>query len=354
MATIYDVARECGFSISTVSNVLNNGPRPVRPYTKQKVLEAVTLLDYHPNAVARGLARQRTNSIGIVFGAVESSEIVINPYSATILQAALAVASEVSFDVTHITTPWRGAARSLPHFRDGRTDGFIVVAPPINSDLIPSLASIGLPLVAVSWPHGLGDVLSVDVDDVYGANIVMDHLLELGHRKIAHITGNQNLLSAQFRQNVYADRMREAGLGFDERLMVVATYSAEAGRNAAKALLSQADRPTAIFAGNDEIALGVIQAAAELGILVPSQLSVIGVDDRPFAALVSPGLTTLHQPFEEVGREAASLLVQQIRGGELSPGPRLFKPSLVSRGSTAPPLSAQPDPRPVTSNEGLS
>src|SRR5512138_3758517 len=122
MATIYDVARESGFSLSTISNVLNDGPRPVRPETRRRILETVRRLDYHPSAMARGLARQLTGTLGILFGVVESSAVVINAYSAAVLQGVLTAAAETGYDVTHLTAPWRGAEASLRAFRGRSTD----------------------------------------------------------------------------------------------------------------------------------------------------------------------------------------------------------------------------------------
>lgn len=337
MATIYDVAKESGVSLSTVSNVLNNGPRPVRPETRQRILDAVRRLDYHPNAMARGLARQRTNTLGIMFGVVESSAIVINAYSAAILQGVLAESAEVGYNVTHLTSTWRGAEQSLAAFRDRRTDGILVVAPTTDSDLMPALASLGLPLVAVSWPPECGGVPSVDVDDVDGARQAMRHLLELGHRRIAHATGHPNLISADIRRRVYRESLAEAGIEMRPDYLLPGYYATESGYENTRILLALPDPPTALFAGNDEIAFGALEACRQLGIRVPEQLSIIGVDDRPLAAFVTPPLTTMRQPFDAVGREATRLLIQRVEGKPVAAEMRIFQPELVVRGSTAAP-----------------
>lgn len=337
MATIYDVAEECGFSLATVSNVINNGSRPVRPETKRLILEAVERLNYHPSAVARGLARQRTHAIGILFGFVQLSEIVINAYSAAVLQAVLSVAAETGYNVTHLTPRWEGAEKSLREFRDGRTDGLLVVAPPTDSDLLPALASIGVPLVAVSPGKGQAAVPAVDVDDVFGATLAMRHLLDLGHRRIAHIAGNPNLESAAVRMGVFRESLEALGIELDEQYVGQGSYSPACGYAHTRRLMSLPVPPTAIFAGNDEIAFGVLEAAREMGIEVPRQLSVVAVDDRPMASLMSPGLTTLHQPFDEVGREATRRLIDAIEGKPVSTDTVLFEPRLIVRDSTAPP-----------------
>jgi len=337
MATIYDVAKESGVSLATVSNVINNGPRPVRPETRQRILDAIKRLNYHPNAVARGLARQKTHTIGIMFGVVESSEIVINAYSAAILQAVLSIASETGYNVTHLTAHWRGADESLRMFRDGRTDGNLIVAPPTDSDLLPSLASLDLPLVAISPESGHDEISSVDVDDAEGTRLVMDHLIGLGHKRIAHIAGPPNLLSGVTRLAGYVSALEAAGLTVRDEFIHHGSYSPEAGYEHAKQLLSMPEPPTAIFAANDEIAYGVLEAAQEMGVRVPQDLSLVGVDDRPMSSRVTPALTTIHQPFDLLGRRATRMLIDAIEGEGPKPQTEFFAPSLVLRQSTSAP-----------------
>jgi len=342
MATIYDVARESGFSLATISNVVNNGGRPVRPETRDKILETIQRLGYYPNAIARGLARQKTHTLGIIFGVVEASEIVLNDYSLAILQAVLSVSAERGYNVTHITQPWQNAEAPNLNFRDGRTDGFLVVAPPTDSGLMSLLQTLNMPLVAVSWPDNDSLIPSADVDDEFGAQLLMDHLLELGHHRIAHITGHPNLISGQIRQRVYLSALASHGVVPDPDYLRPGHYSPKDGYEQARQLLQLPIPPTAIFAGNDEIAFGVIEAAAEMGVDIPRRLSLVGVDDRPMAAMIRPSLTTLRQPFNEVGRAATHLLIARIEGEDVSTGTQLFKPTLVQRSSTAPPHSGAP------------
>lgn len=337
MATIYDVAKASGVSLATVSNVINNGPRPVRPETRQRILDAIQQLNYHPNAVARGLARQKTHTIGIMFGVVDTAEIVINAYSAAILQAVLVNAGAKGYNVTHLTAPWRGAEESLRHFRDGRTDGNLLVAPPTDSDLLTSLALLDIPLVAISPEQGHDEVSSVDVDDAEGTRLVMEHLLDLGHRRIAHISGPPNLLSGVTRLAGYVGALKDAGIELRSEYIRSGSYCPAEGYRHTLQLLGLSHPPTAIFAANDEIAYGVLEAARERGVSVPDQLSLVGVDDRPMSSVVTPALTTIHQPFDSVGKWATETLIASIEGADLKPQRRLFAPTLVARGSTAPP-----------------
>jgi DNA-binding LacI/PurR family transcriptional regulator len=339
MSTIYDVAKESGFSLSTISNVLNNGPRPVRDETRQRILATMRRLNYHPSAMARGLARRRTHTLGILFGVVEPSAVVLNAYSADVLQGVLTAAADARFNVTHYTNRWIDSEQSLTDFRDQRSDGLIVVAPPIDSDLMPALASLDLPLVAVSWPSGIVPVPSVDADDRVGTRLVVQHLLDLGHRRIAHLMGHGNLLSALTRRDVFLEMTESANIPREDTPVLPGQYSAETGHENARRLLTQPAPPTAIFAGNDEIALGVLEAARELGVRIPHDLSLVGYDDRPISALLTPRLTTVRQPFIKIGEHATRLLLDRIEGKEIAPITHWLTPELVIRDSTAPPHS---------------
>ncbi|MBC8135920.1 MAG: LacI family DNA-binding transcriptional regulator [Fibrella sp.] len=337
MSTIYDVAKESGFSLATVSNVLNDGPRPVKPETRQRILATMQRLNYHPSAMARGLARQRTHTIGVLFGVVEPSAVILNAYSAAVLQGILTAAASTGYNVTHYTAAWIDAQHSLPGFRDRRSDGLIVVAPTTDSDLMPSLTGLHVPLVAVSWPSERGDIPSVDGDDRIGSRLAVQYLVELGHRRIAHLMGHPNLVSSVARRDTFLDVLREAGITPLPEYILPGQYSTEIGHENARRLLGSPNPPTAIFAGNDEIAVGVVEAARELGIRIPDQLSLVGYDDRPLSALMNPRLTTIRQPFVKIGEHAVRLLIQKVEGKEVLPITHLLAPELVIRESTAPP-----------------
>jgi LacI family transcriptional regulator len=165
----------------------------------------------------------------------------------------------------------------------------------------------------------------------------MQHLLCLGHRRIAHLTGHPTLISAITRRFIYEQCLTEAGIEVRPEYVMPGLYSTESGYENARRLLSLPEPPTAIFAGNDEIAFGVLEAAGELGIAMPHRLSVAGVDDRPLAAYMTPPLTTLRQPFVQMGEEAALLLIQRVQGKPVPATTHLFKPELIVRRSTAPP-----------------
>lgn len=340
MVTIKDVARKCGVSSATVSYVLN-GKRVLLPETREKVMRVMREMDYHPSAVAQGLSRKRMNTIGILFGVVDAMAVVTHSYAATILQGVLTAAAAAGQNVTFFTAPWRTAQQSAAGYRDRRADGVIVVAPPLDSDIISGLAPLHIPLVAISFPGGSFGIPSVDVDDAEGTRMAVGHLLALGHTRIAHLSGPSNMLSGQVRREAFCAAMKEAGLAAQEEQNVVpGDFSAQKSYEQTRRLLSRPDRPTAIFAANDDSARGVRDAAQEMGFAVPSQLSIVGFDDTPEGAMARPALTSVRQPLQEMGETAARLLIGQLAGEAIAPDMTLLAPTLVVRQTSAPPAWA--------------
>lgn len=336
MATITDVAKESGVSIATVSNVLNNGHKPVRAETRQRVLNAARRLNYHPNAMAQGLVRRRMNTLGIFFGVVDSVVVMTNPYASAILQGVLTAASATGYNLTFFTAPWRCAETSAVAFRDRRADGLLVIAPPTDSDILSGLSSLGLTLVTVSAPSEQYGIPSVDVDNSCGVRLAMAHLLGLGHRRIAHLTGNANMASVPPRREMFLATMAEAGAAVPPEYVLSCSYDAVTSYATTRRLLALPTPPTAIFAGNDAIAVTVLEAARDCGLSVPRDLSVIGFDDMPSSSMTRPALTTVRQPLLEIGEQAARLLVTRIEDKSSELTPLLLEPTLVVRESTGP------------------
>lgn len=331
--TIKDVARACGVSSATVSYVLN-GKRVLLPETREKVMRVVRELDYHPSAVAQGLSRKRMNTIGILFGVVDAVVVVNHPYAANILQGVLTAASAGGQNVTFFTDPWRTARQSAAGYRDRRADGLIVVAPPLDSDIISGLAPLNIPLAAISFPGGPFGVSSVDVDDAEGTRLVVNHLRALGHARIAHLSGPDNMLSGRTRREAFCEAMAGAGL---TAYVVPGDFSAAVSYRQTRRLLASPAPPTAIFAANDDSALGVMDAAREMGISMPGGLSVVGYDDTPEGAMARPALSSVRQPLQEMGETAARLLIRQLTGETVAREMTLLAPTLVVRETSAPP-----------------
>lgn len=339
-ATIWDVARESNVSIATVSHVINNGPRTVRPDTRDRVLDAIKKLNYHPNAMARGLVRRRMNTIGILSGVFSAQDVVVNPYASGILQGVLTGSSAAGYDVLLFTEGWANLKHSGPVYRDRRADGILTISPAIDSDMISGLVSLELAVVAVSADCLSLGVPAVDVDNVHGARLAADYFVKLGHKRIAHITGNADLLSTGQRQAAFADALRSHGIDMPETNLRHASYDGRGSYEQAAALLKQPNAPTAIFAGNDGIAIGVIYACRDLGIKVPDQVSVIGFDDLNTIEHVTPALTTVRQPLASIGELATKLLIDRINDVPVEVKTHLIEPELIVRSSTAPPPAA--------------
>jgi len=335
--TIWDVARESNVSIATVSHVINNGPRIVRPDTRERVLTAIQKLNYHPNAMARGLVRRRMNTIGILSAVFNAHDVMANPYASGILQGVFDGAEADGYDVLMFTQGWQNLRNSGPVYRDRRVDGIVTIAPSHDSDMISGLVSLDLAVTAVaaeSIEHG---VPSVDVDNRKGARLAVEHLISLGHTRIAHITGNLLFQSTDHRCEGYVNTMTEHGIPVTDGYIAQAAFDGSGGYEKTIELLSRPDPPTAIFAANDWIALGVLAAAREMAISVPERLSVVGFDDMSLTAHITPALTTIRQPLAAIGELAAKLLIERINTGHVEPKMHLLEPDLIVRASTGPP-----------------
>ena len=335
--TIADVARACGVSKMTVSYVIN-GKSVLKPETRERVERAMQEMNYHPSAVARGLSSKKVHTFGLLLPVFGSAEFVTNPYANGILQGILWQAEREGYNVTIFTSRWENARVSAPPLRDGRTDGIIVVAPPLYSDVVSGLAALQMPLVAIAAaPHE--GVAVVDVDNEAGLRLVTQHLLELGHRRIVYLAGNDDLAAFAPRRRGFVSTLSAAGIEVTPERIQVSRFDGELAFEQTSALLRQENPPTAIVAGNDTIGVAVIEAARCAGLSVPRDLSVVGFDDAPAAILVSPNLTTVHQPLTEIGETAISLLVKRANQPfDERSEMHLLPPQLVVRGSSGPPL----------------
>ncbi|HZP82439.1 MAG TPA: LacI family DNA-binding transcriptional regulator [Chthonomonadaceae bacterium] len=339
MSTIKDVARACGLSAATVSYVINDGPRSVRPETRERVLQAIRELNYFPSAVARGLQGRRMNTLGVVLPR-EIASPLSNPYYAPVLDGIMNAAMRGKQSTTIFTGHlWSDAQYSLPVYCDGRCDGLLLLTPPTQCDILSALTRRGVPFVIIDDLRGEVEASSVEIDNVAGAYALIQHLLEQGHRRIAMFQGASSFRCVAQRTRGYREALAAWGIAYDETLVFPGEYSAESGYENARLLLQQPAwlRPTAIFGCNDLIALGVLCALREAGVRVPQEMSVVGFDDVAPAAISQPPLTTIHQPLHRLGETAIEMLLAQIEG-EAAPGEhRLLPTELITRGSVAPP-----------------
>ncbi|MDH7639564.1 LacI family DNA-binding transcriptional regulator [Sphingomonas oryzagri] len=330
-STITDVADAAGVSIKTVSRVFNDEPN-VRPLTRDRVLKAAADLDYHPNVAARSLAGRRSFLIGLAYENPSPNYVV------DLQRGALERLHGERYRL--LVLPFDDASAASGKMqaiaRASGLDG-MVLAPPLCDDpaTVAELEACGLPYARIAPTSGGSHAPDVAMDDREAARAVVDHLVGLGHTRIGVVRGDPSHASAGARLEGYHAGLAAHGLAADPALEVQGAYTFVSGYEAGRALLALPDRPTAIFASNDDMAAGVINAAYEAGVSVPDQLSVVGFDDSNIASVVWPRLTTIHQPIRDMAREATSALLSLIDHEETVPH-QMLPFQLVIRGSTGP------------------
>ncbi|GAB4462033.1 MAG: LacI family DNA-binding transcriptional regulator [Armatimonadaceae bacterium] len=350
--TLKDVAHKAGVGVVTASTVLNGASTQTRvsQATRQRILDAAAELRYHPNAMARGLRRRQTQTLGVLFDNPTPFTLQTNPHTSAIMEGILTTGREKGYNVLIFTPEWESAKSSAPLFRDHSTDGIIVIAPRRHSDTVSGLCDLGIPVVVASAPAELPGVPWVDVDNVRGAQLVADHLADLGHRRVAYLPGDESQYSVGERREALFERLLGRGILECADYCVPGTFSSSQLTANIELLLKLPNRPTAVFATNDNMAIALLRIAREHGIKVPEQLSVVGFDDVPLARYVTPQLTSVRHPIAEVGRWAAETLIrklntpvrkvvhdvneEEVEASEVQ-GMRLM-PELVVRGTTAP------------------
>ncbi|WP_349876645.1 LacI family DNA-binding transcriptional regulator [Micromonospora sp. HUAS YX12] len=303
-----DVARTAGVSVATVSKVVN-GRYGVAQATVERVQQVIHELGYEASLGAQSLRSHRTNVLGILVAEFE-------PFSTELLKGASREVAGSGYQLlAYSSGDGEGAAigwerRSLARLSGTLIDGAVIVTPTVVE------TKHGFHVVAVDPHTGPSGLPTVDSDNFAGAVLATDHLLSLGHRRIAHISGRPDLESARLREAGFRKAMADAGVPVDEQLVRVGGFRTETAASTAAELLALPDRPTAIFAGNDLSAISTVDVARGLGLGVPDDLSVIGFDNIPESALVDPPLTTIRQPLQRMGAESLRLLIDLIAGVE--------------------------------------
>jgi LacI family transcriptional regulator, repressor for deo operon, udp, cdd, tsx, nupC, and nupG len=331
---IYEVARRAGVSASTVSRVLSR-PNVVSPDTRRRVLETVEQMGYAPNSVARNLRTRRSNKILVTVPDIS------NPFFSLIIQGIEGAAQRAGYTVLLGNTQHdeRHEERYARMLKRKEADGLIFLGhrlPTAAAELVDAMAPRCAPVVhGCEYSPVLG-VASVHIDNAGAAADAMEHLYELGHRRIAVITGP--LISPLSRDRLQGATCRARAHGAEDQLIVRhGDFSLESGTSIAECLLDHADRPTAIFCFNDEMAIGVIAVAKRHRLRVPEDLSVVGFDDIRFARHIDPPLTTISQPMREIGEGTVRLLLEILNGDEIKPVSVTLPHQLTLRASTAPP-----------------
>ncbi len=333
--TIIDVAREAGTSKSTVSNVLHGDPH-VASETRVRVLDAIDRLGYQPNRAAQSLVRGRTHVIGIVVSDL------LNPFYPRLIQTIDGTAKRMGFTTVLVEAEFDIPDRIAHAERllAGLVDGILFAASWGAPESVTRLRGRGVPFAVVTSRPSVADVDYVVVDDRAGARAAVEHLVALGHRRIAHVMGAEHDSSTRDRLRGYTSALRGAGIGRDPCLTVRARRGEDGmldSERAIEALLDLADPPTAIFCGNDAAALQALDCVERRGRHVPGDVSIVGFDDAPPAGHPRIALTTVSQPVEEIAELATAWVIERARRRPVAPLRAVLPARLVVRESTAPP-----------------
>ena len=326
--TMQDVALDAGVSRALVSLVMRGQPN-VSEERRLRVLEAARRLGYRPNAMARSLASRRTRTVGVLL------DDLANPFFAEIVGGVEQVASEAGYQLLLGTGSLRQRRESeaLDTLLEYRPDGIILVSPRMAAaDIVRAAEEV--PLVLVAREIRGADADLVITDDRHGIELVLDHLVGLGHQRIAHVDAGRGA-GAPLRRSSYLRGMKRRGLE-QYASTIGGDYTEEAGVRAARALIEDGDLPTAVFAANDMIAAGLLGVFDQAGVGVPDDVSIVGYDNVYIAHMAHVSLTTINQPRVQMGRLALDLLLDRIETAR-NPVVRRLEPTLVVRSTTAPP-----------------
>ena len=333
MSTIKDIARMAGVSTATVSYVLN-GTRPVSPERHQRVTAAIRELQYRPNAVAQSLRRKQTRTIGLI---VPDNS---NPFFAEVAKGVEDAGYEagVSVILCNSDSSFDRELRYMELLHNKRVDGVIFIATTAKADHVRGLTAAGVPLVTFYRQVPDLNVDTLVVDNLGGGYLATRHLIELGHTAIACVAPASSESPSALRVSGFRQAMAEAGLAVDEALIFRGDNRFSGGKDGAEHLLQTGKPMTAIFAGNDVMAIGVMRTLHLQGLSVPGQVSVVGFDGISLGAYVTPALTSIVQPRYEAGQKAFQLLLERMRDG-YSGQPRAItlETRLEVRDSSAPP-----------------
>jgi DNA-binding LacI/PurR family transcriptional regulator len=309
-ATISDVARQAGVSISTVSRVLNNTV-PVDAETAGRVRTAVEELSYYPHSAARTLASRKTSTIGLLLADIGGE------FYTPMLRGIEAVASQAGFDLLiHSTQLGRAGHPARRPLGEHNTDGLLVFTDAVDEDELNRLNRIGFPVVLLhqSSPNGL-NIPSITIENKSGAQKVVEHLIEVhGCRRIICLRGPVENEDSQEREKGYRQALKKHSIPFDPLLVRTGGFEAAQAKAAIRQLMADGVEFDAVFSGDDDDAVGVLQALQEAGRKIPENIAVVGFDDSLFARVLTPQLTTVRAPIELVGQEAARQLICLIRG----------------------------------------
>jgi DNA-binding LacI/PurR family transcriptional regulator len=333
--TIRDVARKARASTSAVSAVLSGRQSTIRvaEATRQRILKAAESLGYQPHPIAQSLASKRTGVLGLVFpyaGAFTDN----NPFNAAIMAGTMAAATERRYNLmlhTKLDAEW--SAMEARMLLDPRVDGIVLVEPWVGIPLLRDLLAADKPFVAIHCEIPCERLYCVNADDVGGARIAVEHLIRLGHERIAHLIGGRHSVTALRRLEGYQIALKENGIKPCSALMVECGFDERQGYAATQQVLRLRRPPTAIFVSHDIAAIGAFKAIKAAGLRVPEDIAVVGYGDSGVAATLQPPLTTVRLPIYDMALTATRMLVELVEGREPAPRQVVMPVTLVVRES---------------------
>ncbi|WP_018922124.1 LacI family DNA-binding transcriptional regulator [Salsuginibacillus kocurii] len=331
-ATIYDVAKQAGVSIATVSKVVNQTGN-ISQTTRELVIEVMKELEYEPSSIASALTGKETGTIGLLV------PDLANPFFAEVARKIEDEAQALGLGVVACSTDLddEKVERYVSLLSQKRVDGLIVASIVTNSSILQKLVKQNIPLLLFSVDIPSLGVDTVSLDDYRAGYLATDHLLELGHQRIGTII--ENAQSSNYRMQGYTEAFNVHGIAVPNEHTVQIKSTFEHGRKAANELLSQENPPSAIIAFNDLLAIAVLQEANRLGFHVPKDLSVVGFDNTMYAEISSPPLTTVAQPIDEMSSLTMQILSKRIKKESSHKQRIMLSPELIKRQSTAAPNS---------------
>lgn len=327
--TIYDVAREAGVSMATVSRVVNNNPN-VKPATRKKVFEAIDRLGYRPNAVARGLASKKTTTVGVVIPDIS------NAIFAEVARGIEDIANMYHYNIILCNADKKKdkEIRVINTLLEKQVDGLLFMGGAVTEEHEQAFRTANIPIVLCATSDESREMPSVDIDHEAAAFDAVQSLIQQGHTRIAMISGTLEDPSNGFaRFNGYKKALAGAGITYDDTLVRIGNYRYESGSDAMRYFLELADRPSAVFSATDEMAIGAIHAIQDKGLQVPANISVISVDNSRMASMVRPLLTTVAQPMYDIGAVSMRLLTKLMKKENVEQAQVILPHELIVRQS---------------------
>lgn len=312
MITIKDVAKTAGVAISTASYALN-GSNKVSEKTREKILKIAKELNYTPNGVARNLKTKKTGLIGLFVHSING------PFYDKLIKGIQEVINTQKYELIVFCDSGQKPGTSYNFLSERRVDGAIIISPNIKDQQVLDLTKNGLPLVVLDRKITEKNLCSVVIDNRKGANEAVNHLVSLGNRKIAFISGPENSFDNQERLKGYIDTLKSNSIEFEDRYILKGDFTEESGYEVVKKYISEnKDIPTAFFSSNDEMAVGAIKALQENSIRVPEDVAIVGFDDIVISSYINPKLTTVRRPMYELGSFSAHMLVTMLSGKSMN------------------------------------